>query len=148
MPYKVSIELQFDAAHRLFKYEGKCHNLHGHTYFAIVEATCDVLIPPGFVTDFGELKRAVKDWIDENWDHATILWANDPLVPILKDQDLRVYSMTHEPTAEYMASLLFIVVEGLLKTSLFPSTVTLTQVSIKETPTSTAKYYVNTATAE
>jgi len=144
MPYKVSIELQFEAAHRLLSYKGKCHNLHGHTYFAVVEVTSDGLMPSGFVVDFGDLKKAVKDWINENWDHATILWSEDPLVRLLQEQGLRVYHMIHEPTAEYMASQLFIVIERLLKTDLFPSTVALTQVSIKETPTSTAKYYVST----
>jgi len=135
MPYEVSIELQFDAAHRLFDYDGKCKNLHGHTYTAIVGATCDILIPPGFVVDFGELKKAVKGWIDENWDHATILWECDPLVQMLEDKGLRVYRMDDEPTAEHMARLLFNVVDQKL-----PDTVAVTEVSIMETPTSTAIY--------
>lgn len=143
MPYAVSIELQFDAAHRLCEYEGKCHNLHGHTYFAIVEATCTDLVPPGFVVDFGNLKKIVKDWINSSWDHATILWAHDPLVSILENQGLRVYRMDHEPTAEYMSQLLFRAIDRQL-----PNTITLTQVSIMETPTSTAKYYVRAAITE
>ena len=143
MPYKVSIELQFDAAHRLWNYKGKCHNLHGHTYFAVVEATCVDLVPPGFVTDFGDLKKVVKDWINEHWDHVTILHVDDPLAELLHDMGLFVYGMDHEPTAEYMASYLFEVIDDLL-----PSRVVLTQVSIKETPTSTAKYYVSAAITE
>lgn len=139
MPYKVSIELQFDAAHRLCEYEGKCHNLHGHTYFAVVEVTCTDLVPPGFVVDFGVLKKAAKDWISASWDHVTILWAHDPLVSILENQGLRIYRMEHEPTAEYMAQLLFRNIDRQL-----PHTVAVTQVSIKETPTSIAIYKADT----
>lgn len=135
MAYKVSIELQFDAAHRLCDYEGKCHNLHGHTYFAIVEVTAAELIPPGFVVDFAALKRTVKKFIDGFWDHATILWREDPLVDMLEEQGLRIYRMDNEPTAEYMAEHLF----GMVDRDL-PNTVAVTQVSIMETPTSTAIY--------
>lgn len=143
MPYKVSIELQFDAAHRLCEYKGKCHNLHGHTYFVIVEATCTDLVPPGFVVDFGVLKKVVKDWINEHWDHVTILWTEDPLARLLHDTGLFVFGMDREPTAEHMASYLFKIIDDRL-----PNTITLTQVSIKETPTSTAKYYVDTFITE
>jgi len=134
MPYKVSVKIRFDAAHRLYGYEGKCKTLHGHTYTAVVEVMCAELAPPGFVIDFGDLKRVVKGWIDANWDHATILWVNDPLAQILVDH---VYCMDYEPTAEHMAALLFHIVCQEL-----PGTVVVSQVSIMETPTSTATYYV------
>lgn len=32
----VSKEFTFDAAHHLHDYEGKCKNLHGHTYRAVL----------------------------------------------------------------------------------------------------------------
>lgn len=133
--YEVSVVIQFDAAHRLYDYKGKCHNLHGHTYFATVEVACGKLVSPGIVVDFGVLKKAVKSWINGSWDHATILWEFDPLVRILKDQGLRVYGMNKEPTAENMAELLLNVVRREL-----PDTVVVTAVSIMETPTSTATY--------
>ena len=61
MSYKVSIEIRFDAAHRLYRYEGKCKNLHGHGWTAVVEVACTELVPPGFVIDFGALKKVVKE---------------------------------------------------------------------------------------
>lgn len=143
MLYKVSIELRFDAAHRLCDYSGKCHNLHGHTYFAIVDVACAELISPGFVVDFVVLKKAVKDWIDANWDHATILWVNDPLVSMLGGLGLRVFCMEHEPTAEHMADVLFECTRKLLLDTMEGEVLrsaVVTQVSIKETPTSTATY--------
>lgn len=135
MSYSVSVEIPFDAAHRLYNFEGKCYNLHGHTYCATIDVTCVDLTPPGFVVDFGKLKSAVKRWINDHWDHATILWTGDPLAKVLKDQGVRTFLMNHEPTAEYMAECLFMNVDQLL-----PDTVTVTSVSIMETPTSTATY--------
>jgi len=147
MSYKVSIEIRFDAAHRLYRYEGKCQNLHGHGWTAVVEVAATKLILSGFVIDFGLLKTVVKDWIDTHWDHATILCVNDPLVQILVDQGVHVHCMDHEPTAEYMAECLFYVVGrdlqdivGVVGQDL--QDVVVTQVSIKETPTSTATYSI------
>lgn len=137
MLYGISVKVQFDAAHRLYDYKGKCHNLHGHTYFATVDVTCKVddLIPPGFVIDFGVLKNVVKTWINDHWDHTTILWTEDPLSKVLRDQGIKTFLTTREPTAEYMAECLFMNVDQLL-----PETVTVTSVSMMETPTSIATY--------
>lgn len=137
MSYGVSIRIQFDAAHRLYGYTGKCHNLHGHTYFATVDVTCADLIPPGFVIDFSVLKGIVKKWINDHWDHATILWVEDPLAKVLRDQGIRTFLTTREPTAEYMAECLFMNIDQLLPEA---ETATVTRVSIMETPTSTAIY--------
>lgn len=96
----------FEAAHRLFGYDGKCANLHGHQYVV------DVTIrgepgPDGIVLDFGEMGATVGRWIDDNWDHATILHDIDPAVQVLQQlEPSNVYPMARNPTAENMAELL------------------------------------------
>ncbi|WP_153462135.1 MULTISPECIES: 6-carboxytetrahydropterin synthase QueD [Sediminibacillus] len=64
----VSKEFTFDAAHHLHCYEGKCKNLHGHTYrviFGISGYTDDI----GLVLDFGDIKNIWKEKIEVYLDH-------------------------------------------------------------------------------
>lgn len=62
-------EFEFDAAHNLIHYHGKCERLHGHTYKMVVklEGTPD---EEGMVYDFVELKNIVKEKIINRFDHA------------------------------------------------------------------------------
>ena len=64
----VSKEFTFDAAHHLHAYEGKCKNLHGHTYkvvFGISGFTDDI----GITVDFGTLKQIWREKIEPYLDH-------------------------------------------------------------------------------
>ncbi|MFD2925134.1 6-carboxytetrahydropterin synthase QueD [Halobacillus naozhouensis] len=71
----VSKEFTFDAAHHLHCYEGKCKNLHGHTYkviFGISGYVDDI----GIVIDFGDIKTIWKEQIEVHLDHR---YLNDTL---------------------------------------------------------------------
>jgi 6-pyruvoyltetrahydropterin/6-carboxytetrahydropterin synthase len=59
------------------------------------------------LVDFGEIKREVQRWIDENLDHNMLLCHRDPLLPILKERGERVFVMHENPTAENIARLIF-----------------------------------------
>ncbi len=64
----VSKEFTFDAAHHLHCYEGKCKNLHGHTYkvdFGISGFVDEI----GLVIDFGDIKEIWKQEIETYLDH-------------------------------------------------------------------------------
>ncbi|MCU5440219.1 6-pyruvoyltetrahydropterin/6-carboxytetrahydropterin synthase [Bacillus sp. TE9106W] len=64
----VSKEFTFDAAHHLHCYEGKCKNLHGHTYkvvFGISEYVNEI----GLAIDFGDIKEIWKNEIEIYLDH-------------------------------------------------------------------------------
>ena len=39
---KITKEITFDSAHMLSNYNGKCNNLHGHTYKLQIEVEGDV----------------------------------------------------------------------------------------------------------
>lgn len=70
--YELKIKGHFSAAHYLPNYEGKCKNLHGHTwkYEVIVRAKVTKTSGPedGMVCDFSK----IKDIIDSNYDHKCL----------------------------------------------------------------------------
>jgi 6-pyruvoyltetrahydropterin/6-carboxytetrahydropterin synthase len=53
---KLGMVTEFDAAHSLPGYQGKCANLHGHTYQVEIIVEGDVG-EDGFVMDFYQLKK-------------------------------------------------------------------------------------------
>ncbi|PFJ08842.1 6-carboxytetrahydropterin synthase QueD [Bacillus cereus] len=64
----VSKEFTFDAAHHLHCYEGKCKNLHGHTY-KVVFGISGYVNEIGLAMDFGDIKEIWKNEIEIYLDH-------------------------------------------------------------------------------
>lgn len=64
----VSKEFTFDAAHHLHNYEGKCKNLHGHTYRAVIGVS-GYTDERGLVIDFSDIKEIWKQKIEIHLDH-------------------------------------------------------------------------------
>ncbi|QCR32320.1 6-carboxytetrahydropterin synthase QueD [Lysinibacillus sp. SGAir0095] len=64
----VSKEFTFDAAHHLHNYEGKCKNLHGHTYRAVLGIS-GYTDERGLVIDFSDIKEIWKQKIEIDLDH-------------------------------------------------------------------------------
>lgn len=62
-------EFEFDAAHNLTQYHGKCERLHGHTYKLVVKLEGEIG-KEGMIFDFLELKKLVKDKIINRFDHS------------------------------------------------------------------------------
>ena len=71
-------EFTFDAAHHLHAYEGKCKNLHGHTYKAVIHFS-GIVNEIGIVVDFGDIKRIFKERIESQLDHQ---YLNEVLPPM------------------------------------------------------------------
>ena len=63
--------------HRQPLHGGHCSFIHGHNWEVQITFESNELDENGFVIDFGEL-HYIKDWIDENLDHACAFSANDP----------------------------------------------------------------------
>lgn len=74
----VSKEFTFDAAHHLHDYEGKCKNLHGHTYKVILGVS-GFTDERGLVIDFSDLKKIWKEKIEIYLDHR---YLNETLPPM------------------------------------------------------------------
>lgn len=105
--YRVTREITFCYGHRLLNYEGKCRHLHGHNGVAVVTLEGPKLDDRGMLVDFGEIKRKIQFWIDEEIDHNMLLHRDDPLIPVLKERGERFYVMDENPTAENIARLIY-----------------------------------------
>jgi 6-pyruvoyltetrahydropterin/6-carboxytetrahydropterin synthase len=74
----VSKEFTFDAAHHLHAYDGKCMNLHGHTY-KVIFGISGFLDDRGLMIDFGDIKNIWKNEIEIYLDHR---YLNETLPPM------------------------------------------------------------------
>ena len=129
--YKVTKRFEFDAAHRLWGYNGPCANLHGHHYVLEVTVRGTELDWLGMLIDFGELKRIVGSWLNRWWDHKTILHPDDPL----SMPECYKNKLLGNPTVENMAAFLWEVFDGH-----FPESIELDCIRLYETPDSWVDY--------
>lgn len=105
--YRVTREIDFCYGHRLLNYEGKCRYLHGHNGKAVITIESPQLDHRGMVMDFGDIKRFVSSWIDQNLDHRMILCRDDPAIPALEKLGEPLYLLDVNPTAENIARVIF-----------------------------------------
>ena len=77
MLLRLTKRFTFEMAHALPAYQGKCHNIHGHSYklFVTVEGEPSLAegSPDGMVLDFGSIKEIVQQRIVDHYDHALVL---------------------------------------------------------------------------
>ena len=93
MHTSVTRTFTFEAAHQLPWHEGKCRNLHGHSYR--LEVTVEGPIgDQGIVVDFADIKRVVEREVVDVYDHR---YLNDLL---------------DNPTAELIAAEIWKTVES------------------------------------
>lgn len=110
--YKIRLTkiFTFETAHALFGYDGKCKNIHGHSYklhVTIVGQPNQEKNHPqlGMVMDFGDLKKIVNKIIVDPLDHAILLNQNTEhkiLGMQLREQGHRVIFTDYQPTCENM----------------------------------------------
>lgn len=137
--------LQFCAGHRVHRHESKCRHLHGHNYVAFFHAEADDgLDALGRVIDFGVLKGKIQPWIEEHWDHGTILWEQDDeaLGALSAMPGQKLYRMRTNPTAENMALTLL---HDICPALLAGTGVTITRVVLWETENCYAEAALETA---
>jgi len=104
--YTVTEILDFCYGHRLIRYQGKCAHLHGHNGRVEIVVAAKTLDRQSMVTDFSEIQRVVRGFIDANLDHRLLLSKDDPLVPVLQGHDEPIFVMDSDPTAEAIARLI------------------------------------------
>ncbi|MDU8923684.1 6-carboxytetrahydropterin synthase QueD [Pasteurellaceae bacterium LIM206] len=136
--FKVSKEFSFDMAHILDGHDGKCQNLHGHTYKLQVEVSGDLHsggAKKGMVVDFTDVKAVVKRLILDHMDHAFIYDTNSEreckIADLLNELNSKTFGIPMRTTAEEMSRFIF----RRLKTELPVSAIRLW-----ETPTSFCEY--------
>lgn len=120
MNSEITKQWTFDAAHQLPNHDGKCRNLHGHTYTVIIGLEGPIKgvngdPDEGMVIDYYHLGEFWKEELEPKLDHKFL---NETLpIPIT--------------TAECIAAYIFDKVEGA-----FPSLTSF--VTVKETPNTSA----------
>lgn len=130
----ITRKLEFDAAHRVMNHESKCATLHGHRYVVEIIATAIGLDNIGRIIDFSILKEKIGNWLDENWDHNSILFSKDKeTVAAIKSipRKKEPFIVDWNPTAENMATYLL---NEMCPKLLHGSGVTVSTVIVWETP--------------
>jgi len=69
--YEIAVELDFDAAHFLRGYQGKCESLHGHRFKVVAILNGNKLDDIGLAYDFTSLKKNLGE-ILAKYDHTNL----------------------------------------------------------------------------
>ncbi len=136
----------FETGHALYGYDGKCKNVHGHSYKLSVTVIGQPIsdasnVKFGMVIDFSDLKRIVKEEIVNVFDHATVFNKNTPHVELakeLQDRGHNVLLVDYQPTSEMMV----IDFAAKIKNRL-PENIKLHSLKLQETATSYAEWYAS-----
>jgi len=92
MDGRICKRFTFDAAHMLPNHDGKCRNLHGHTYTVEIEYAGPLMEggpKDGMVVDFGEIKAVWKEHLEPSLDHR---YLNETLdVPVTTAEWIAVW---------------------------------------------------------
>lgn len=140
---RVTKQFNFESAHALWNYDGKCKNIHGHTYKLFVTVKGNPINNPenpknGMVIDFGELKKIIKTKIVDLYDHSLILNKQAEIKDFEHVQQMceRFILTDFQPTCENMT----IEFAKIIKAEL-PKGVFLHSIKLYETETSFAEWY-------
>lgn len=125
-------------------YPKKCRNLHGHNYFYDIEIGGDQLDQYDMLIDFGEIKKHCDNWIQDNWDHATILTSFQTEERELFDKlgwkwaefEIKDVNVTAERMSEFLANKFYTELKEINNSIKYVS------VSVWETEDSVATYKV------
>lgn len=143
---RITKQFSFEAGHALYGYDGKCKNLHGHSYHLFVTVigvpiTDTANVKFGMVIDFGDLKKIVKEEIVDVFDHTMIFNKNTPHIDLandLKEQGHNIILTDYQPTTEMM------VIDFAAKIkSRLPENIKLHSIKLQETTTSFAEWYAS-----
>ena len=143
---RLTKEFSFESAHALWGYDGKCREVHGHSYGLFVtikgEPITDESDPKlGMVMDFGELKSIVAREITDRLDHSFVMRRTPEAEQVAADLSgrfRRVVLTDYQPTTE---NLLSDFAERLL--GALPEEVELCKLKLHETATSFGEWYAS-----
>jgi 6-pyruvoyltetrahydropterin/6-carboxytetrahydropterin synthase len=141
---RITKQFTFETGHALYGYDGKCKNVHGHSYKLSVTVIGTPIsdstnVKFGMVIDFGDLKKIVNREIVNVFDHATVFNKNTPHVELAKelsDRDHNVLLVDYQPTSEMMVIDFAAKIQALL-----PVNIQLHSLRLQETQTSCAEWF-------
>ncbi|SIS39319.1 6-pyruvoyltetrahydropterin/6-carboxytetrahydropterin synthase [Zobellia uliginosa] len=143
---RITKQFNFETGHALYGYDGKCRNVHGHSYKLSVTVigtpiTDTSHVKWGMVIDFGDLKKIVKEEIVDQFDHATVFNKNTPHVELAQELISRGHNVIladYQPTSENMVIDFSKKIRARL-----PENISLHSLKLQETDTSFAEWYAS-----
>ncbi|MCB0756476.1 MAG: 6-carboxytetrahydropterin synthase [Flavobacteriales bacterium] len=141
---RITKTFHFEMAHALHGYDGKCAQIHGHSYKLHVTITGKPNMEEGnpklgMVIDFGDLKRIVSEQIISKLDHAVLLSKHSGKVSADTTELLQnIVYVDYQPTCENMV----IDMAAKLQNEL-PINVKLHSVKLEETASSYAEWFAS-----
>lgn len=143
---RITKQFSFETAHALHGYDGKCKNLHGHSYklsVTVIGSPIDDISNAkyGMVVDFGDLKKIVNEDIVNVFDHATVFNKNTPHLELgehLVKLGHHILLVDYQPTTEMMV----IDFAKKIKNRL-PGNIQLFSIKLQETETSFAEWFAS-----
>uniref|UniRef100_UPI0040479595 6-pyruvoyl trahydropterin synthase family protein n=1 Tax=Polaribacter sp. TaxID=1920175 RepID=UPI0040479595 len=143
---RITKQFNFETGHALYGYDGKCKNVHGHSYKLSVTVIGKPItdanqVKFGMVIDFTDLKKIVKEEVVDVFDHATVFNQNTPHIELakeLKDRDHHVILVDYQPTSEMMVIDFAKKIKGRL-----PENIKLFSIRLQETETSFAEWFAS-----
>ncbi|WP_035842168.1 6-pyruvoyl trahydropterin synthase family protein [Crocinitomix catalasitica] len=144
MNLRVTKIFELETAHALWGYDGKCANIHGHSYKLTVSIAGEVLndnsaVKNGMIIDFSDLKKIVKSAVVEDFDHALLVNGNTPHAKY-KDVEngfSKIILCDYQPTCENM---LIDMVKRLV--AKMPEGIILKYAKLQETQSSFAEWFL------
>ena len=143
---RITKQFDFETGHALYGYDGKCRNVHGHSYKLSVTViglpisdTSNVKY--GMVIDFGDLKKIVLSEIVNEFDHATVFNKNTPHIELANELEKRghhVILVDYQPTSEMM---LIDFAQKIMNK--LPANIKLHSLKLQETGTSHAEWFAS-----
>lgn len=137
---RISKQFDFEAAHALEGYHGKCKDIHGHSYHLRITVLGKVSLDApdvegSMVMDFSDLKKIVKSEVVDQFDHMLIL-KDDSRFRGIEANHERVLYVPYQPTCENM----LVDIVNRIKEKM-PYYVQLHNAFLRETPRSYAEWF-------
>ena len=143
---RITKKFDFEAGHALFGYDGKCKNIHGHSYKLFVTVIGEPIndsshIKNGMVIDFGDLKNIVNQEIIKPFDHYVIFNNQSPHKAIgekLLAEGHNVIMVDYQPTSENLIIDFAHKIQAQL-----PKSISLFSLRLQETESSFAEWFAS-----
>ena len=143
---RITKKFSFETGHALYGYDGKCKNVHGHSYKLSVTVIGSPItdlsnVKLGMVIDFTDLKKIVKEEVVDQFDHATVFNQTTPHIELakeLKDRGHHAILVDYQPTSENM-----IVDFAARIKSRLPEGINLFSLKLQETESSFAEWFAS-----
>lgn len=135
---KIAKEFTWEMGHRLPFHDGKCKNLHGHSYKCMIEVSGSP-DENGMVLDYYELKK-ITEPIFEKLDHSFMVWSGDKeLIEMLKNMNSQMVVVDFQSTAENICVYLL----NEIKSANLPKNIKSVKVRVLETENTYAEEEIN-----